>query len=305
VLKHESDSKKVVVFGGSGFLGSHVADRLTMEGFDVTIFDQRTSEYLSSNQRIIVGSILDKDAVVNACRDAKYVYNFAGLSDINESREKAFDTAQLNILGNINILEGARLAKATRFVFASTLYVYSESGSFYRASKQASERFVELYFEQYGLPFTILRYGSLFGRRADDRNAIYRFVKSALTNGEISYKGTGNELREYIHCQDAAIASVEVLKPEFKNEHITITGQQALRVKDVLLMISEMFQNKISIFYDNMDVSSHYNVTPYAYKPRIGKKLVVNPFIDFGQGVLDCIHELAEKTPESSHDFGH
>jgi UDP-glucose 4-epimerase len=86
-----------------------------------------------------------------------------------------------------------------RFVFASTVYVYSESGSFYRASKQAAERFVEAYYERYGLPFSVLRYGSLYGRRADQRNGIYRLLKQALEQRTIAYEGSAEAMREYIH----------------------------------------------------------------------------------------------------------
>lgn len=291
---------KVIVFGGAGFLGSHVADELTERGYEVTIFDIVESNYLKPGQKMFLGNILDKKNVYDAIEGAHYVYNFAGLADINESKEKPEETANLNIMGNINILEASRLAGVKRFIYASTVYVYSESGSFYRASKQASERFVELYYEKYGLPFTILRYGSLYGRRADNRNIIYKFIADALRKGEISYPGTGDELREYIHVCDAGKASVEILSPEYKNSHLVITGHQSLRVKDVMKMISEILGNTTKLRFDNAEYEAHYNITPYSYKPRLGKKLVVNPFVDMGQGILDCVHEFAtqiERTP--------
>ena len=239
---------------------------------------------------------MDREAVIRCAKDCDIVYNFAGLADINDAKDKPELTAQLNILGHIHTLEAAKACNARRFVYASTVYVYSESGSFYRASKQAGEKFVELYQEKYKLPFTILRYGSLYGRRSDSRNAIHRFIEGALDKNEIRYLGTGEELREYVHVADAAIASVDVLTEQFANQHIVVTGHQQLRIRDVLAMISEMLpQNKVKIVYDKMDVEAHYNITPYTYRPRLGKKLVVNPFIDMGQGLLDCIHEIDEK----------
>jgi UDP-glucose 4-epimerase len=284
--------KKVVVFGGSGFLGSHVADALTDSGHDVAIFDLHRSLYLSETQEMICGDILDKEAVEKACRDCDVVYNFAGLADINEAKEAPYKTANLNIMGNLNILEAASKNQVKRFVFASTVYVYSESGSFYRASKQACEKFIEIYYERYNLPFTILRYGSLYGKRSDHRNAIHNFIVSALTNGTIQYTGSGEELREYIHVEDAATASVMALQPEFENQHITITGHQTFRVKDVMMMISEILQGNVELKFAQEKLEAHYSITPYSYKPRLGKKLVVNPFVDMGQGILDCIHEI-------------
>src|SRR5690349_17052567 len=123
---------KAIVFGGSGFLGSHVADELSNQGLDVTIFDIKGSTFLKPNQRQVVGDILDKATVMQACEGMDYVYNFAGLADINEARENPELTAQLNVMGNVYILEAARKFKAKRFIYASTVYVYSESGSFYR-----------------------------------------------------------------------------------------------------------------------------------------------------------------------------
>lgn len=290
-------TKEAVVFGGSGFLGSHVADELTRCGMQVTIFDLGDSPYLQSGQKLIKGDILDAQAVHAACKGKHYVYNFAGLADINEAKDKPLLTAQLNIMGQVNILEGARLAAVKRFVYASTVYVYSEAGSFYRVSKQTGEKYTELYWDKYKIPYTILRYGSLYGPRADHRNAIFRFIESALKEGKIHYKGTGDELREYIHVCDAARASVDILKSEFENQHIVITGPQLLRIKDVITMISEMLPGQnIKAAYENEDVEAHYNITPYAFKPRIGRKLLVNPFVDMGQGILDCVEQHYHKT---------
>ncbi len=277
-------------------MGSHVADELLRRGFEVTIFDNSRPQYLQKGQRFIQGDILDLHACEIACSGNDYVYNFAGMADINEAKDKPLLTAHLNIIGQVNVLEGARKANAKRFVYASTVYVYSESGSFYRVSKQAGEKYTELYGEKYNLPYTILRYGSLYGPRADHRNAIYRFVESALSEGKIHYKGTGDELREYVHVVDAARASVDILNPDFFNQHIVITGPQLLRVKDVISMIREMLPDReIQAVYENEDIEAHYNITPYAYKPRLGRKLTVNPFVDLGQGVLECVDHVFKR----------
>lgn len=286
--------EKVVVFGGSGFLGSHVSDELSKRGYDVTIFDLVKSPFLRDDQKMEFGSILEREQVEAACEKAHYVYNFAGLADINEAKDKPIETANLNIIGNLNILEASKKHKIKRFIYASTVYVYSSSGSFYRASKEASESFVELYEEKYRLPFTILRYGSLYGRRADLRNTIHRFIYSALKDGVIKYQGTGEELREYIHAIDAANASVAILDPIYENKHIVITGSQCVKVHEIMKMISEILEGKAEIICENLGLEAHYNITPYTYKPKISKKLIMNPFVDMGQGVLDCVYEIAE-----------
>lgn len=293
---------KAIVFGGSGFLGSHVADELTHQNYEVTIFDLKESPWLHADQKMIVGNILDKEAVIEACKGFDYVYNYAGIADLNAARSNPEATIHLNIMGNFHILEGARLASVKRYVYASTVYVYSDSGSFYRASKQACENYVELYAEKYGLPFTILRYGSLYGRRADDKNGIYAFIHRALSKGEIFYEGSGAELREYIHVEDASKASVMVLSNEdYKNEHLVLTGNQSFPVRIIMEMIAEVLGNKVQLKFEQKGYDSHYRVTPYTFnKKRIGKKLIMNPFVDIGQGILDCVQEIDQQIRAAS-----
>jgi len=291
-----------IVYGASGFLGSHVADALSVSGYRVRLFDRSPSRYQRADQEMIIGDIMDLEQVKEAAHGAAVVYNFAAIADIDEAQEKPIATATINVLGNMHTLEAARLAGARRFVFASTIYVYSESGSFYRASKQAAERFIETYHERYGLEYSILRYGSLYGRRTDARNGIYRMLYEALERHSITYHGSGEAIREYIHVEDAARMSVQVLAPEFANRHLILTGQERLRIKDVMTMISEIMPGKIDLRFDEARAGHHYEVTPYAYQPRIGRKLVLNEHVDLGQGLLDCLQDIHQSMDRSDED---
>ncbi|MDA9252868.1 NAD(P)-dependent oxidoreductase [Flavobacteriaceae bacterium] len=157
---------EVVVFGGSGFLGSHVADFLSNEGYAVKIFDLKKSKYLNSNQKMIIGNILDRNQIKKAVKGAKIVYHFAAIADIKEAQENPIDAVEVNILSTTYILDACREFNVERFIYGSTIYVYSEHGSFYRSTKQASELIIENYQKVYDLNYTILRYGSLYGPRA-------------------------------------------------------------------------------------------------------------------------------------------
>ena len=285
-------NETVVVFGASGFLGSHVADALSAAGYRVRLFDRSPSPYLKSNQEMIIGDIMNLDQVIEAAKGASIIYNFAAIADIDEANDKPIPTATINVLGNMHALEAARIAGARRFVFASSIYVYSESGSFYRASKQAAERFTETYHERYGLDYSILRYGSLYGRRSDKRNGIYRMLHEAVAHHSITYKGSGDAMREYIHVEDAARMSVQILAPEFANRHMILTGQERLRIKDVMTMISEILPWPVELHFDEANAVHHYEITPYAFQPRVGRKLVLNEHVDLGQGILDCLREI-------------
>ena len=283
---------KAIVFGGSGFLGSHVADVLTKRGFDVVIFDIHPSQYIQNGQEMIVGSILDREKVKNAVASCDVVYNFAGIADIDEAKHKPIETVEINILGNTTILEACRIYNVKRFIFASSVYVYSAAGSFYRSSKQACESIIENYYETYGLPYTILRYGSLYGPRSDERNWIYRILRQAITEGKITRDGDGEELREYIHVEDAARCSVDILSEEFENQYVILTGYQQIRIKDLMIMVREMLENRIELEFLPSESSVHYEITPYSFNPKIAKKLVSEYYLDMGQGLLQCLRDI-------------
>ena len=287
-------SKQVIVFGGSGFLGSHVADTLSDGGYNVTIFDQKPSTYLRPDQAMIVGDILDSGQVRQAMKGQDIAYHFAGLADLDQAAGKPLEAVNQNIVGTIYLLDAAIESKIKRFVFASTIYVYSQLGGFYRCSKQATELFIEEYSSCYGLDFTVLRYGSLYGMRANKENGIRHFLLQGLKEGKITYPGTGDEVREYINVKDAARLSTDILAPEYKNKHIVITGHNPMKSREMLQMIREMMNQKISLEFSKSSNNFHYTLTPYSFIPKIGSKLASNLYMDMGQGLLECLQEISQ-----------
>ena len=292
---------KIVVFGGSGFLGSHVCDKLSDAGHDVTIFDIKPSPWKRDDQKMIVEDILNEEMVAEIVKDVDVVFNFAGIADIDEAKKQPLDTVRYNILGNAIILEACRKRNVRRFVFASSVYVYSRSGAFYRASKEACEKYIEIYNELYGIDFTILRYGTLYGPRSDERNAMFRYIKQALNNSRIDYSGDLNARREYIHVEDAARASVEILKPQYANQNILLTGTQVFKMSDLFAMIGEILNKPVEIRQTKEHKTAHYVLTPYNFTPRVGRKYIPALEVDLGQGLLELVEELYHRYHSEVH----
>jgi UDP-glucose 4-epimerase len=284
--------KKVCVVGGSGFLGSHVADRLSETGAAVRIYDRVPSLWLRDDQEMIVGDILDRQSLQRAVAGNDVVYNFAALADLNQALTRPIETLQVNVLGTANVLDACQCNSVGRFVYASTVYVYSREGGFYRCSKQAAEQYVEEYQRAFGLDFTILRYGSLYGPRADESNGLYRIVRDALERGSISYAGNPDSIREYIHVEDAARASVVALGEEFRNESVVLTGHEPMKVVDLLKMLAEILGMPGEVDFRDEDYAGHYVRTPYAYQPKLGRKYSPPLHVDLGQGLLQLIEEV-------------
>ena len=291
-MKLSGQKMKACVIGGSGFLGSHVCDHLTGAGYAVGILDRVASPWLHSDQQMLVGDLLDEAMLDQSIAGCDVVYNFAAIADLDRALATPIDTARVNVLGNVLVLDACLRHNVRRFVYASTVYVYSREGGFYRCSKQAAEHYVEEYQRAYGLDYTILRYGSLYGPRSDNSNGLFRIVQAAVETGVIRYEGSPEAMREYIHVDDAARASVAALGPEFCNVSVVLTGQEAMRVFDLLQMLAEILGVTAPVEFVEAHYEGHYVRTPYAYQPKLGRKYVPPLHVDLGQGLLQLIGEI-------------
>ena len=290
---------KAIVTGGSGFIGSHVADALSESGHDVTVLDRRPSPYLREDQRFVQADLLDSEQMQRAVSGQEVIYHLAGIAHLDVGLSTPIGTVEQNILGTVIALEAAKLSGSiSRFIYASSIYVYSDGGSFYRCSKQSAELYIEEYQRLHGMDFTILRFGSVYGPRADGHNSVRRYLEQALADRRIVTSGTGDEIREYIHVRDAARSSVEVLDQEFRNEYVVLTGQHAHRFRDLLAMVQEIVGD-VEVELQPPDAgdarygdSGHFYITPYSFRPKVAKKLAANPYHDMGQGLLECLEEI-------------
>jgi UDP-glucose 4-epimerase len=141
-----------------------------------------------------------------------------------------------------------------------------------------------------------MRYGTLYGPRSNENNWIYSVLKQAIEKNLIIREGNGEEIREYVHVHDAARLSVKVLDDKYKNECVMITGNNQIRIKDVMTMIREMLNNKVELKFVEPERDLHYQITPYNFSPKLAKKMVDEHYIDLGQGILDMINRMYKKS---------
>ena len=126
----------------------------------------------------IKGDIKNYRLVEKAIKGCKYVINLAGISDIGVSLKKPVETVKTNILGTINILEACKKFKIKKHIFASTVYVLSSQGGFYRTIN--TQGYIQEYKKRYNLNFTIIRYGSIYGEGASNKNGITKIIYHSL-----------------------------------------------------------------------------------------------------------------------------
>ncbi len=287
-----STYKNVLVTGSSGFLGSHVADELTERGYCVRLVDLVASAYKKTDQEELIGNLRDKDFIAEVTEGIDCVYHFAGMADIAECAKYPSSVVINNILATVNLLELCCANKVRKFVYASSAYVMSNMGGFYRTSKKACEDFVRDYHESRGLDYAILRFGSLYGPRSNIRNGVYRLCKRLLeAEGSYTHEGAADEYREYINVADAARLSVDIIEKDYPRRTFMITGLEKYRMSELVQMVEEIIGKKIPVTYTTTP-EGHYKMTPYNYTTEEGLKLVSNPYRDMGQGILNMIHEI-------------
>ena len=215
-------SKRVLITGGAGFIGSHLVRHFAGQA-QVTVLDDLRSGYAHNLDgvacRFVRGSILDAQALREAMADAEEVYHLAAMISVPESVAKPAECAELNTEGTRRVLDAAVAAGARKVVLASSAAIYGdnptvpklesmtpEPKSPYAETKLAGEHLLEAYRQTHGLGTTSLRFFNVFGPRQDPRSAyaaaVPIFIAKALRDEPIGIHGDGGQTRDFVHVTD-------------------------------------------------------------------------------------------------------
>jgi UDP-glucose 4-epimerase len=251
---------KILITGGAGFIGSNISDSLIDNGHRVIIFDNLSSgKKLNINKKAIFykGNIFDKKSVLNIFTREKpqIVIHKAAQIDVRKSVADPFYDAEINILGSINILQACVKNKAKKIIFASSGgTIYGECGkrapdekafpnplSPYGIAKNSVENYIKFYSDVYGIEYTILRYGNVYGPRQDphgEAGVVAIFSARMLNNKPITVFGDGKQMRDYVFVKDVVNANIKALK-KGKNQTINIGTAKAVSVNQLVQVMSK------------------------------------------------------------------
>jgi UDP-glucose 4-epimerase len=279
----------VLVTGGSGFIGSHVVDKLMDAGFDVHVFD--ITKPHRDDVKFIKGDITSQDQLNNAMHDIEYVYHIAAASDINKVAEQPVNAVNLNILSTARVLDAARVNNVARVLFASSYFVDSGKGHLYATTKKASEMICSDYNTLYGLPFTILRYGTAYGPRSRGEDVISLFVKRALSGEPLEIHGSGTQSRNFIYVEDLAKGNVAALSDVAKNRTYILEGRSAVTIRELAEMVTRIFDEDLDIKFGSKrpDDYSGEEAPDISYK-----ELKWEPEVDIEEGIRRYIKWYTE-----------
>lgn len=264
---------KVVVTGGAGFIGSHIVEHWSEKGANVHILDSLRSGYEKninnfSNVVFHKGSITDKDLTMHVIEGADYVFNLAALVSVPESLEKTDECIDINVKGLLNILDASKEHGIKKVVHSSSAAIYGDDPRLpkeismrpkpqtpYGITKLDGEYYLQMYYEQYGLQTTSLRYFNVFGPRQDPKSqyaaAIPIFVFKALKNETITIYGDGEQTRDFVYVKD--VVKANVLAAERKNVVgvYNVANENAITIKNLAELIIKTTNSKSEILFED------------------------------------------------------
>ena len=266
--------KKALVTGGAGFIGSHIVDALVSMGCNVTVFDNLSTGNLLNLKHIkdritfYKGDIRDQKILIKTSEDCDIIFHQAAVVSVPQTVDNPVDSAMVNDMGTLYVLEAARKNNIKRVVFASSCAVYGDNPDLpkrenmspkpqspYAVQKLTGEFYDSLYFELYGLETVCLRYFNVYGPRQDPSSpysgVISIFMTKAFGGKTPVIYGDGNQYRDFIFVKDVVKANLLAANgSEAKGKIFNIGTGRYVRINELWNKISQLTGNNIEPKYE-------------------------------------------------------
>jgi len=223
--------KNALVTGGAGFIGSHLVEALLAEGCEVTVLDNLSSGSLSNLAPMkdyitfYQNDIREPDMVEKAAEGCDVIFHLAAVVAVQQTIGNPVESAMINDIGTINVLEAARKKNVQRMVLASSCAVYGDDprlpkeenmtpkpASPYAVHKLSAEHYARVYYELFGLETVSLRFFNVYGPRQDPSSSysgvISIFMTQAVSNRAPVIYGDGNQSRDFVYVKDVVKANL-------------------------------------------------------------------------------------------------
>ena len=246
---------KVLVTGGSGFIGRHVVQKLLEAGYDVLVYDLKTPPIQIP---FIKGDVRDLGSVEDAMRGSQLVVHLAAMVSAVEAMENPSKAVETNVIGTFNVVEAARRCGVNKIVYAGSVAVYGEPmylpidenhptipKNVYGASKLSGESLLACYHGNYGLSYVSLRFFNVYGpcmKPGPYAGVIYKFLERIKERKPLIVEGDGKQTRDFVYVEDVAEAVVKALESEESGVFNVGTGKETsiMELADLLFEITGM-----------------------------------------------------------------
>jgi len=264
---------KIVVTGGAGFIGSHIARRLVNDGHQVIIVDNLSEGKvenfadIKTKVQFFKKDILNLSSLNNIFKDVNYVFHEAALRSVLRSVENPLETNKVNIQGTLNVLLAARDNKVKRVIFASSSSIYGDQTQLklsenlkpnplspYGLSKLAGEIYLKQFAQLYGLETISLRYFNVFGPYQDPKNeyanVIPIFITKVLKDKQPIIHWDGEQSRDFTYIDNVVDANILAMKiKKTKGEAINICDGKTFSINQMFSLLNQLLGKKIKASY--------------------------------------------------------
>lgn len=260
-------NENILITGGCGFIGSHLADSFALEGKRVVVVDVNGVSYRNPEVEYRKISILENDKLAEVMKGMDVVYHLAALKIVKESINRPHDYVNTNINGTINVLEAARKADVSKVIFASSSTVYgrhdtkikenfsSKPESIYGFTKHSGALMMHLYSNSCGIKTSTAIMANIYGPRSNS-GIIYDFIKKLRANPEeLEIIGDGSQKKQYLHISDCVNALKLI---QNTNGTINIAPDNTHSAREIASKVSEV-----------MGVSPNFKFTGNSWKGDI------------------------------------
>jgi UDP-glucose 4-epimerase len=303
---------KILVTGGAGFIGSHLAEELSKEN-EVVIYDNFSSgkeEFLKNfTGEIVKGDILDLEKLKEAMKGVKVVYHLAADPDVRKSYYEPIKNFEIDARGTLNVLEAARINDVEKFVFSSSSVVYGIAEmptpeiapikpiSNYGAAKASSEMYMRSYSNLYGIKSLALRYANIIGPRST-HGITYDFYNKLKKNPkELEILGDGTQKKSYLHvkdCVNATILTAEKLSKDF--DVFNVGSEEQISVKEIAeLIVKEMGLKDVKFNYTGGKIGWKGDVPKMLLSIEKLKSTGWKPTYNIREAIIDTLNYLKGK----------
>jgi UDP-glucose 4-epimerase len=314
----------VLVSGGAGFIGSHLAARLAADGHRVTILDNlstgKRKNILSllgkgSKVRLLEGDIREDRICETALREVEVVFHLAALGSVPRSIRDPLTTHQVNLTGTLNLLLAAKKARARGFVFASSSSVYGEARgkgdadgsrpkkesqtpsplSPYAASKVGGEYYCRIFYQLFGLSTVALRYFNVFGPRQDPNSqyaaVIPRFIKAHNQGVPPVIYGDGKQSRDFTYVENVVEANLLASQsPGAFGKLINVACGKSYTLLELADTLNEIFRHRI---LPRFDPPRPGDIRHSQAEIGLARRLLkFSPAVDFKEGLLRTVRSF-------------
>ena len=295
----------VLITGGAGFIGSHLARRLVELGATVRVIDDLSGGFkdnLPKQAELRQASILDEKSLREAIGGCRFVFHEAAMVSVPESVEQPGRCAQINIMGTQHVLEAARNAGAQRVIFAASAAAYggnpklpsredhpTDCNSPYAASKVAGEVLMSAFGKCYELSTVSLRYFNIFGPRQNPDSpyaaAISAFAKALRAGKQPTIYGDGKQTRDFTHIDNVIHANLlaAASSRRFQGEIINIGTGNRISLLDVLREMGRVLGVDVKPVFDTPRAGDVRDSIADISKAR--ELLGYQPIVDFAAGI--------------------